>query len=316
MAEVSVLAAAERALQETQRRLFPIRGERWLALGFVAFLDQCGTGGGGSANFTNPGGGGRGEGGGGAEIREGLSRALGYLSSHIVVVMVLVAAVLVFGLAVAALILWLRSRATFMYIDNVETGRADVKRPWREHAGRASSYFAWFFAFTIAQLGLTLLLFVPMVWAIVDLVRHGANAGAIAAILVPVLLLIVMFIAAALLKAVLRDFVAPLQWYKGLSCGAALRVFRGLLAGHTSTFVVYFLAKIVYAFVAGGILMMMSCLLCCGLCLCCGLLPILQILAQPLFYFERRFSLELLHDLGYGLPAEPAAAPVPSAPAV
>ena len=41
-ADVSPLDAAQQALEHTRRQLFPFRFERWLALGFVAFLDQCG----------------------------------------------------------------------------------------------------------------------------------------------------------------------------------------------------------------------------------------------------------------------------------
>src|SRR5262245_44244336 len=139
MSEVSVLQAAEGALHETQRRLFPIQGHRWLALGFVAFLDQCGRGGVGAPNVPSL------SGKEAEEARELLGRVMAYLSSHIGVVVAGVAVVLALYLALRALVVWLQSRGTFMYIDDVETGRSDVRRPWHEHAGRAGSYFMWLF---------------------------------------------------------------------------------------------------------------------------------------------------------------------------
>jgi hypothetical protein len=299
MPEVSVIKAAESAMQEAQRRLFPIQGHRWLALGFIAFLDQCGRGGGGPTNIPNPGGGSSGSGGEGREIAEAAGRAIAYLSSHIGLVMGVAAALLVLFIGVIALVTWLRSRGTFMYIDNVETGRSDVRRPWHEHAGRAGSYFAWVFGVQMAHMALFLLLLVPLVWGIVSLFRHGASAGPVVAIAAAGLLMVVAGIGVLLFFVLMRDFVAPLQWYTGLSCGGALREFRKLLAAHPSTFVAWVLLKIVYAVVVGIAGMVVSCVLCCGLLTCCGLSPVLQIVMQPIFYFERRWSLELLHQLGY-----------------
>jgi hypothetical protein len=309
MPEVSVIKAAESALEETQRRLFPIQGHRWLALGFIAFLEQCGRGG-GMPNVPNPGSGSPGGGGGeGTEIKDAVAHGIAYLSSHIGLVMGGVAVFLVFILAITALVLWLQSRGTFMYIDNVATGRSDIRRPWHEHAAHAGSYFLWLFGVQVAQIALLLLLVVPVVWGIVSLLRHGASAGPLIAILVAGFLIFLNAFAALLFFVLLRDFVAPLQWYAGVSCGEALRLFRGILTAHPGTFVGYVLLKIVYAIVVGIAAVMVSCILCCGLLTCCGLLPTLQIVMQPVFYFERRWSLELLHQLGYG---PPGSAPEPA----
>ena len=43
--EPSPLDAATAAYEHTRRHLFPFKFERWLALGLVAFLEQCGRGG-------------------------------------------------------------------------------------------------------------------------------------------------------------------------------------------------------------------------------------------------------------------------------
>src|SRR5260370_8212479 len=49
MASISVVDAAREAAQHTRRHLLPVSPLKWLTLGFLAFLDQCGrsfTGGG------------------------------------------------------------------------------------------------------------------------------------------------------------------------------------------------------------------------------------------------------------------------------
>src|SRR5688500_20162184 len=43
--EPSPVDAATAAYEHTRRHLFPFRFERWLALGLITFLDQCGRGG-------------------------------------------------------------------------------------------------------------------------------------------------------------------------------------------------------------------------------------------------------------------------------
>jgi hypothetical protein len=64
--------------------------------------------------------------------------------------------------------------------------------------------------------------------------------------------------------------------------------------------------------VFGIVTMMIFCLACFCFCLCFGFMPvILQTMLQPFFYFERRFSLELLKQLGFPPPvlvSEPAQA--------
>jgi hypothetical protein len=303
--EISVVTAADRAIDETRRRLFPAQLERWFALGFVAFLDQCGRGGGGSFNFPGGGGGGGGGGSEGGGPKQAVDQVAAFMAAHVVLVASIAAVILIFILAVSALVLWLRSRGTFMYLDNVATGRCDVGRPWREHADRAGSYFLWTFGLAIGTLVAVLLLLAPIVYASFSLFRHGARTGPIVLIVAASLLMMVLIVGVQLFSVALRDFVAPLQWYCDLSCGGAVAVFTGLLRAHPGAFVVYVLLKIVYSIVVGVAVLAFSCLACVCCCLCLGFLPVIrQTLLQPLFYFERRWSLELLQQFGYGPPAD------------
>src|SRR5258706_289060 len=91
---VSPLDAVGEAIEYTKRNLFPFRFERWLALGFVAFLDQCGRGGGGSFRLPGRMGGG-GESGGGPDV----SGVTEWLGSHVALVVGIAAVVLALILA-------------------------------------------------------------------------------------------------------------------------------------------------------------------------------------------------------------------------
>jgi hypothetical protein len=290
---VSPIEAISRAIAQVRDQLFPFRFERWLALGLVAFLDQCGRtgGGGGGPNWRQPAG----------DADEAILKGADWIGEHIVLVVVLAVIALILIVGLTALALWLNSRGTFMYIDNVATGRADIARPWREHARHANSYFAWRFGLALATLVAVIFAVVPILIAIVSLARHGPSPWPIVTIVVMGLMLITITLVVALFSLFLRDFVAPIQLSRDASCGGALRLFVPLLRAHLGAFVIYVLLKIVYAMVVGMTVMTLTCVTCC-MALCLLVLPVVsQTVLQPLLYFERAWSLQLLAAMGHDL---------------
>ena len=303
---LSPLDAAQQAMTHTRQHLFPFRFDRWLALGFVAFLDQCGRTQAGFGQF--PTGTGLpeevGERGGPGPV---LSEAGAWLAAHVMVVMALAAVALVVILCLTALVLWINSRGVFMYVDNVSTGRSDVARPWTEHADKAGSYFAWSFGLTVSALTGGIVLLVAAALVVIRMTRgQGGMPGSIAALVVLVGLLLTLVIFGMLASMGLRDFVAPLQMKTGLGCGEAVSLFVGLLRAHPGPFAIYVLLKIVFALVLGFVSLIAACVTCC-----CALIPVLsQTILQPAFFFERAWSLHLLRQLGYDLLPPVVAAPV------
>jgi hypothetical protein len=305
--KVSTIDAAQAAIQHTRRQLFPIRFEKWIVLGFLAFLDQCGrtfNGGGGGGGNGHRGGGFSGRGDGLAEqVTRGVDAAAAWLAAHAVqVALGTILGLLVVG-ALVALVLWINARGTFMYLDNVASGRADVARPWRQHAGAAQSYFGWRLALGLATLGVLLFAASLVAVAVVAFARgrlEGASGALMLMALGPVLLVLVVALPLlALAGMALRDFVAPLQLVTGLSCGQAARVLEGLLTEHPGAFLLYLLLKFVTVALTAAVAVVGGCLTCCV-----GFLPVvMQTLLQPLFFFERSFSLFLLGQMGYDLPA-------------
>ncbi|HET9767102.1 MAG TPA: hypothetical protein VFS60_09650 [Thermoanaerobaculia bacterium] len=308
---LSAATAASEAMEIVRRRLFPFRLDRWLPLGFLAFLDRCGRSGGGGGT----GGSGRGMPSGsdiGApSVEEAIGTAHDWINEHLVVIVAVGAIALVLVVTIIAIVLWINSRGVFMYADNVASGRFDIARPWREHADRAWSYFGWSFgASMIGGLG-ALALLAPSVFLGWSLFRSGASAGPIVGIVLLVLLFIVWVIALNLFSIVLRDFAAPLQIKLDVSCGRALRVAWGLVRHNLGTFIIYLLLKIVF-----GILIAISTLLAGCFTCCLGFLPVIHhTLLQPLYYFERAWSLCILRQAGYDLfPAPPPPMPPPPEP--
>jgi len=114
-------------------------------------------------------------------------------------------------------------------------------------------------------------------------------------VLVPIFLLVLL--AGGLAAMALRDFVAPLQMHGQTTCGPAVRLLVALVRIHPVAFLLYLVLKIVFGVAQGVLLVLAACLT-----LCCILLPVVtQTVLQPLFFFERAWSLCLLRQMGYDL---------------
>jgi hypothetical protein len=301
---ISAIDAARDALAHTRRHLFPIRPQRWLVLGLLAFLDQCGRtggGGGGDSGWRThgsewPSAGWR------ADIAGAVLKLSDWLSAHAALVALGAIAGLIVLAGVMAIVLWINARGTFMYLDNVASGRADVARPWREHATPAASYFGWRLGITLAVVFVMLFAAGLVLAAAMAFVRgrfEGASGALAVAGLVPVVLLLVLAVPLLVLALLaLRDFVAPLQLTTGLPCGQAARVLEGLVMAHPGAFLLYLLLKLGVVVASGVVIVLGGCLTCCV-----GFLPVvMQTVFQPLFFFERAFSLFLLRQMGHDLP--------------
>src|SRR5262245_50372336 len=313
---VSPIEAAREALAHTRRRLFPIRLGTWLVLGFLAFLDQCGR-----TTTSSPfhwtlgdedrqrresaelvertlGAGGDPWSGWPGDVAAAINSALAWLSAHATLVVVGAIAALLVGGGLVALVLWINARGTFLYLDAVTSGRAEVRRPWREHAPRADSYFGWSFGIVVAALvplGVLVALAVAVAIAFAQ-GRLTAPAGVlILLVFLPLgLLLLLVFPLLFLARVALRDFVAPLQVAAGVPCGEAARIFESLLLTHPGAFVLYLALKLVFWITSGILIIVGGCLTCCV-----GFFPVvMQTLFQPLFHFERAWSVSLLRQMG------------------
>jgi hypothetical protein len=293
VAEPSPVEAAREAVEHTKRLLFPFRFEYWLTLGLVAFLEQCGRGGLGGALPGPPAFPGWPESASHAEVGD-----LGtWFTAHLAVIVIAAAAVLALIVIVVAAVLWIGSRATFVYIDDVAHGRGELARPWKAHAEKAQSYFAWRFGLAASLFAAAGVLVVVAGCAALLIAKGGTAGAVVGALLLVALVPAVLFVllAGGVGALALRDFVAPLQTDTGEPCGAAVRRLIVLVRAYPLPFLVYVVLKIVFEMMRGMVLVLAACLT-----LCCILVPVVtQTALQPLFFFERAWSLFFLRQMGH-----------------
>jgi hypothetical protein len=217
--------------------------------------------------------------------------------------LILLPLVFVLLMAVAAillLVLWLSSRAKFIYLDNVVENRAQIVEPWHRFRTLGNSLFLWRIGFVVAC-GLIVLLLLLLFFAPAATFSFSdALAGlSYASMVFGVLILIAFGIVAAWVAILLEGFVIPIMYKFDLTATEAWRHFLPWLKTRPWPFVLYglFVLALAFCFV---IFFGFACVLTC----CLVALPYVgTVILLPIWVTYRLFSLEFLaqFDPGFDL---------------
>ena len=296
----SALDALGEAISHMRAKLFPFSFAGWITLGFVSLIESCGSGSGTGGLENRFGGPGRYE-----DPTELAETIFAWIAAHMVVFITALLGLMLLSLV----LLWLRSRTVFVYIDDVASGRFDLVRPWGEHGAHADSFFI--LNLVVQGVAFILLVLIVGLGGFFVLWARASEWGAGATVLgvVPILFIFVLAVlAAALLNMGLRDFVAPLQVSRNVGAKEAGGIFLSLLARSPGLFIGYAIVKFMVS-IALGVFLLIVCVLTC----CIGTFPLIhQTAFQPIYYVERAWSLKLLAQLGEDVFAKMA--PLPSVP--
>ena len=324
------------ALNRTGRMLFkPFDAGKWFTLGFCAFLATLGEGGGGNFNFSGGGGGGGGGPAPGPLPTPGplpgprpppfptpgpgrtgtpdpwpdwVSLAWDFFLRH---AFWIVPAALA-AIALIVVLMWVRARGKFLFLEGVAYDRAAVVEPWKRLRPLANSYFRFELLMTVLALAATTLLAaIVLLIALPDIRSQQMGGPALTAIVIGGAVLAVGAVGFALVHAAAHDFVIPLMYLRGQMIGPAWREFRQhILAGNVGAVVVFYLMRIVLGIASAMIMGLGTCLTCC----IAGLPYLSSVVFLPIFVFNRAYSLHFLRQFGYqynlliDLPEPPAAA--------
>lgn len=285
---VSVAAPISAAVDRARLVLFqPFNLEKWLALGFCAFLANLGHGGGGG-------------GGGGHWGKPGthldLRPAAEWIESNLGWLIFGAASIGMVVLALMLLFAWLSSRGEFMFVDGVARNRGAVKEPWSVYAQSGNRLFVFTFL-----LWLAVFVFVLMVlgfsaaWAWPDI--HASRFGdrSLVAIACGLAVLLPTLLGSWIAQVVLRDFVVPVMYLRPQPVLAAFSsVWQDVMRPHLGIVVLFFIVKILLGVVVGLLAVILTCLTCC-----LAALPYIgTVILLPLLVFKRSFSLCFLQQFG------------------
>jgi hypothetical protein len=293
---VSYIEPAERAWARTRRLLLqPFDPERWIVIGFAAFLaGLAGQWAGVSfiprwridfppdwgnlvaAPFEN--------------LLDGYHGSTWFLFGLPFAVA---------ALAVGVALLWLSSRGKFIFLDNMVRERAAIVDPWKQYGRLGQSLFLWRLGFWLAAFLVAGVFLAPSFWLgralggtgfgqpFGVLVRFGATIGAT-----------VLGVVVAYVALFLESFVVPLMYRREITAVEAWRLFLPLLRTRIPEFLAYGIVVLL-----GGVAVFL-CLIAAAIATCC-ILPVLlwvpyvrSVLLLPLSGFYRLYSVEFLQQFG------------------
>ena len=278
----------------------PFDARKWFTLGFCAFLAMLGEGG-GSGNIGNPGGGGgggRGAGrrGGGPGGSDSFDAVIGHVKQFLFDNAWWIVPVVIALLALVVVLTWVRARGKFMFLEGVAYDRAAVVEPWKRLRPLGNAFFRFqLLLIALAFVTVAAVVVFAFVVALPDIRADRFGGGALTAILVGGVLLLVLSVVFGVIQAIAEDFLVPLMYLRGTGVGPAWREFRvGILKGNVGSIVVYFLMRIVLGLAAGIVMAAGMCVTCC----IAGLPYLSSVVFLPVFVFVRSYSLYFLQQFG------------------
>lgn len=269
---------------------------KWFALGFTVFLSQL-LSGGGSAGWSFPGSSESGESINWPEIERIPEKARDWLQTHpFWVTIILIAFLIVIGIIL--IIVWLRSRGTFMFLDNVVHDRALVVKPWRKYKILSNSLFFWRVGFGLV----TALLMLPLLALVLfQIVLYSRGHSGMYHVFVTTAIGLLWFVGSVIVGYIYlftNSFVVPIMYKHDLRVLQAWQKFIPILKSHFLHFILYgllfllLIMGVVIAFVLTG------CLTCCIVFILLALPYISSVFLLPVSYTFRAFSLEFLAQWG------------------
>jgi len=206
---------------------------------------------------------------------------------------------LVVALALGLVLLWVRCRGEFVFLDSVARNRAAVSLPWKTYAREANSLFLWRLAYGLTCGAFGVALLATTLWSIViPIVKAGKFQLSLAPQLISVAALWLVFgIAMAYIKRFLHDFVVPIMYHLRLPASSAWGVVLGIIRKKLVRFLLY---GIFYLFASVVAALFVAVIVVCTCCIagCFLAIPYIgAVMLLPITVFFRALSLEYLAQL-------------------
>lgn len=283
------------SIEHTKSILFaPFDLNRWLAIGFCAWLASFGEGGGPNVEYK--------------QHQQEVDEAFNFIATNPFVW----GGILVLAIVLIVLVLWLSSRGRFMFYHCVLYNSDQVVHPWHYYQHLAGSLFR--FRLVLAAIGLA--------WglAVMGIITSGGgpleinDLEALWPRLLPLFPLALIPLALLICEVLTTDFVLPIMHKHTLTCTAAWSRLGSLLGAHTLDFFLYLLFKVMLAVALVAALIFLG-MITCGCACCLSALPYLgTVLLLPVPTFKRAFSLHYLRQFGpdfdlFATESEPAEDP-------
>jgi hypothetical protein len=302
----SAAEALGHAIDRTKQLLFPLKPEKWFALGFTVFLAQCGESNYNSVQLPNiPFGGSSSPpvprhgpvGTPATELQRGFEELVRALNADTALYVTIAVVSLVTLVGLSLFIAWFSSRAKLMFVESVVFDRVSLGQQWASSAELGLSLFKCRLLFTLAGfLVATLAIGCAVVTGFSDF-KSGNVFGpqALLGFLLMGLAFFLLGFPLAIASLLLDDFVTPLMVIRNVRVSEAWSICRReVLSGNLGGLFVFYVLRVLLAFGIAIAVLVIRCVTCCV-----AALPYLSsVILLPILVFWRAFPLYYLEQIG------------------
>jgi len=283
---ISVINPITPAWNHMVRILFkPFAFKKWLALGFCAFLAQCGDQGLGSYNGIQN-----------SNSPSGFDGIKLWVENNFGLFISIVAGAALLLLIIGLLITWISSRGKFMLLDGIVKNRGAIVEPWAEYKKEGNSLFLFSIVLSfIVLFVLALIVGISALIALPDIQSKIFGASAITAICVGGALLLFYILACIVLTSIIDVLMIPTMYLKRVGAIQGWKIaWNELFKGHVGSFMLLILMMALLAIGASTIGMFAICATCC-----IGALPyVSSVLFLPITVFFTCYALCYIQQFG------------------
>jgi hypothetical protein len=295
-ARISVTEPVGKAIEEVKKILFrPFSLEKWLIIGFCAWLAYLGGSGGG------PGGGGPNYHASGDNAAKEFEHAKEYIINNLNWIIPVAVIGITVMILISLVLAWFNSRGRFMFLHCVAKNKAEVQIPWTKYGPHSNSLFLFRIVFGLISFVVVVLYILIAglcIFALAAGESRGLKIGTIVCMVFGILGFISLCIVLGLIGKFTRDFVVPIMFLRTTSCVAAWREFLHVLSARKGAFFLYILFQIIMAIAIGAVILAAVLVTCC--CAACILaIPYIgTVFMLPVLVFKRAYSLHYLRQFG------------------
>lgn len=284
--KIEIFAPFNAALDLTKLILFqPFDLSKWFVIGFAAFLAYLGHSGGSGFNYNR----GFGKGDWNWKVRSSTHDAFGWTETPTWLwPLILIGCVVIF--AVIVLVMWLRARGKFIFIDCIVHNRGAIVQPWNEFKRQGNSFFLFTLLYMVCWLAIASLAATPF-W--LSFLLHREAPGGLSLVFGFALLGLTLLVT-AIFYSLICTFMIPVMYRRRCSASEGFHAAVTAITARLGPALLYLLFIIVL-YVAGVIIAcMVTCLTCCIAAIpyigTVILLPVYVFLTSYMLMFVRQFG--------------------------
>ncbi len=263
----------------------PFSFKKWLALGFCAFLAQCGqeVGSNSSNSWSN-------------QNNTNWNQVSDWIQANLAFFITVVSIVVICFIALVIFITWLSSRGKFMLLDGIIKNRGVIKEPWAEFRELANSLFGLSIVIDLlAFVVFILIIGIGVLIALPDFSAELFTGFGITAIAVTSVLLLCYLIVLIAIKFFMQVFLVPTMYLKRVRAVEGWKIaWAKFYKNRKWVSFLYFLMWTLLSFCAGFV----AVAACCATCCIAALPYISSVVLLPVSVFFVCYSITYIQQFG------------------